>query len=362
MKSGSTFISRTLAQYYGAECIEPVPYWGRLEQNLHEHLIAPHLDQSFVLQLHLMPHVPNLELIRKLGISVVWVWRNLGDVIVSFDDHICNEDHRNPVCYVQDRDRYLAMPLQRRYRYLIEHALPWYLGFYLSWRALRPTLPYVETHYEQLAADPCSYFDDVIRGLGGEPDQARLHELVASRPPGTRFNKGVNGRSRELLSEYNRHLLEDKLRSHCEDVRELLAELPWAEDPPRSRLLARAGNGRALAADVTITPSFQFDAESTASAVVQTLAPASVVAAGADAERLAEALRSLGVDAVASSSLTGLPARCFDLIVCASALDESTILASAEALERAACLLLFEYAPECVVPLARLGLTPDLAV
>ncbi len=227
MKSGSTYIARMLALYFRAERIEPVPYWGRLEQNLHEHLLAPHLDRSFVLQLHVKPHVSNAEQIRKLGISVVWVWRNLGDVIVSFDDHVRKEDHRNPVCYIHNRERYLAMPVQDRYRYLIEHAIPWYIGFYLSWRAARETLPFVETHYEQLASDPYGYFADAIRGLGGEPDELRLTELLASRPPGTRFNKGVNGRSREMLSVKNRLLLESRLRSHCEDLSELLQELPW---------------------------------------------------------------------------------------------------------------------------------------
>jgi hypothetical protein len=246
MKSGSTFISRTLALYYGAERIEPVAYWGRLEQNLHEHLLAPFLDRAFVLQMHLRPHVPNLEIIREHGIAVVWVWRNLGDVIVSFDDHIRNEDHRNPVCYVHDRDHYLEMPLQRRYRYLIVHALPWYLAFYLSWREARRTLPLVETHYEQLATDPYGYFAGVIRGLGDEPDEARLRELVASRPAGTRFNKGVNGRSRELLSEDNRLLLEDMLRSHCEDLSDLLAELPWSAAAPSRRFGPWARALRAL--------------------------------------------------------------------------------------------------------------------
>ncbi len=236
MKSGSTYIARMLALYFGAERIEPVPYWGRLEQNLHEQLLAPHLDRGFVLQLHIKPHVSNVELIRKLGISVVWVWRNLGDVIVSFDDHVRNEDHRNPVCYIHDRDRYLAMPVQRRYRYLIEHAIPWYIGFYLSWRAARESLPVVETHYEQLASDPCGYFTDVIRGLGGELDEPRLRKLLGSRPPGTRFNKGVNGRSREMLSQENRALLESKLGSHCEDLSALVAELPWAANTAPRRL------------------------------------------------------------------------------------------------------------------------------
>jgi len=227
MKSGSTFIARVLALYFDAERIEPVPYWGRLEQHLDEHLLEPYLDRDFVIQMHLRPHVPNVEIIRQQNLSVVHVWRNLGDVIVSFDDHVCNEDHRNPVCYIHDRARYAAMPVQERYFYLIQHAVPWYIGFYLSWRGIRPDLPVIETHYEDLAADPFAYFSSVIRALGRPLDEARLRGLLATRPAGTRFNKGVNRRSATLLSDDNKHLIEAMLRSHCEDLSELLNELPW---------------------------------------------------------------------------------------------------------------------------------------
>ncbi len=227
MKSGSTFIARVLALYFGAERIEPVPYWGRLEQHLDEYRLEPYLDRDFVIQMHLRPHVPNVEIIRKQRICVVYVWRNLGDVIVSFDDHLCNEDHRNPVCYVHDRDRYMGMPVQARYAYLIEHAIPWYIGFYLSWRAIRPELPFVETHYEDLARDPFAYFSSVIAALGHPLDEARLRNLLAARPPATRFNKGVNSRSAGLLSDDNKRRLEALLRCHFEDLSELVNELPW---------------------------------------------------------------------------------------------------------------------------------------
>jgi hypothetical protein len=37
----------------------------------------------------------------------------------------------------------------------------------------------------------------------------------------------VNRRSATLLSDDNKHLIEAMLRSHCEDLSELLNELPW---------------------------------------------------------------------------------------------------------------------------------------
>lgn len=107
--------------------------WGHREQNLFEHMPAPYLHRPFVAQMHLRAHQPNLDIVRAMSISVVCLWRNLGDVRLSFDDHIGLEDHRSPVGYIHDPSRYLALPSDHRH-YVIEHALPWYIAFYGSWR------------------------------------------------------------------------------------------------------------------------------------------------------------------------------------------------------------------------------------
>jgi hypothetical protein len=147
MKSGSTYVARVLALYYGAQHVTPSDYLGRREQNLLNHALEQYLDRNLVVQMHVKPYEPNIESIVRHSFSVVYLWRNLGDVIVSFDDHICNEDHRNPVCYVDDRERYSAMPRQHRYRYLIQHATPWYVGFCLCWRRAASRVPVVVSHH-----------------------------------------------------------------------------------------------------------------------------------------------------------------------------------------------------------------------
>jgi hypothetical protein len=254
MKSGSTFVSRALAAYFDAFFIEPLDYWGRREQNLMENQLAPHLAKPFVMQMHLRPHAPNMEIIRRLGIRVIYLWRNLGDVVVSFDDHIRNEDHRNPVGYIHDRARYLALPEQHRYRYLIDHALPWYAAFHLSWR----NMDVARASYEHLAADPQGFFEQLIGALGHRPDARRIERILDRRIEGARFNVGVAGRSSALLSEQTQRRLDDFLLLHPEDLAELWAELPWrATGRPAAGSLLRAlaacvYNGRAG----TLEPAF----------------------------------------------------------------------------------------------------------
>ena len=235
MKSGSTHVAKVLSLYFGVEQVFPQDYWGNREQNLIPAQIEEFLDRPFVTQMHVRPHVSNIDAIRRYGLSVVYIWRNLGDVIVSFDDHIRLDDHRNPVCYIDDRDRYLALPQQHRYRYLIRNAVPWYIAFYLSWRRALPTVAGIKTSYEDMVAEPRAFFTRIIEGLGEEIEPERLGSILQLKHSDTRFNRGVVGRSVDLLSEENKGLLEDLLLGHFEDLSELWLELPWRGETDAAR-------------------------------------------------------------------------------------------------------------------------------
>lgn len=227
MKSGSTYVAKVLSLYFGVDRVYPQDYWGNREQNLIPAQIEAFLDRPFVTQMHVRPHVSNIDAIRRYGLSVVYIWRNLGDVIVSFDDHIRLDDHRNPVCYVDDRDRYLALPQQHRYRYLIQNGIPWYIAFYLSWRRALPTMGAIKASYEEMVSQPRAFFARIIEGLGRELERERLSSILQLKHTDTRLNRGVVGRSVELLSDENKGLLEDLLLGHPEDLSELWLELPW---------------------------------------------------------------------------------------------------------------------------------------
>jgi hypothetical protein len=234
MKSGSTYVARALAAYFGIQKAEPLVYWGRREQNLDAWHFRERLTGSYVIQMHIKPYTPHLELFLEQGVRVFWLRRNLGDTIVSFDDHVAKESHENPVAYIHDRDAYLAMEPQARYRYLIRHAIPWYIGFHLMWRSGSPGLPVVPGRYEEMVDDPFRFFSGLIAGAGLPLDGERLRSVLAQDMPQTRFNRGINGRSASLFSEETKHVLEDVLKDHPEDLLDLLADLPWGEGSLRA--------------------------------------------------------------------------------------------------------------------------------
>src|SRR5450631_1017006 len=103
MKSGSTYVSKILARYLDANFADLIlGYYGYREQNLQEGHFTPELGSRFVLHLHIKPYPPHLELIERHGMMVLYQWRNLGDTILSVDDHILREYWENPVIYIDD--------------------------------------------------------------------------------------------------------------------------------------------------------------------------------------------------------------------------------------------------------------------
>lgn len=226
MKSGSTYVAQVLARYLGVTGgnADLDLYWPA-EQNLSPEILAPLAERSFVLQMHLRPHPPNLALCREYGMALLLQWRNLGDVLTSFDDHVRAFSEFQPVCYIHDREAYLALEEQARYAFLIRNALPWYLGFYLAWRRLHARLGC----YERMVADPAAFFRETLAELNVPLDEVKLADALALRGGSDRFNVGRVGRSAERFSDATKRLLERTVLEYVPagELDVLLWELPW---------------------------------------------------------------------------------------------------------------------------------------
>jgi len=224
MKAASTYTAEVLARYLGTS-VPVVRYDWLAEQNYTDELARQVGDGPFVLALHLRPHASNLERLTRDGIRVVLLWRNLGDVIVSFDEHVPRYGVHNPMFYV-DHDAFVGMHAQERYRHAIDALVPWNVGFYLHWRGL-PGL--VLNPYELLVRDPRAYFAQVIVPLGVALDHAWLAHVLAEPVAVPRWNVGAVGRSGALFADETKRRLESHLLAHPQrdETDVLLRELPW---------------------------------------------------------------------------------------------------------------------------------------
>jgi len=162
---------------------------------------------------------------REYGVSLLLQWRNLGDAIVSLDEHLAEYGVDQPLCYIHDGKGFLALPAHKRYDFLIHQALDWYLWFYLAWRKRDA----VFGSYERMVDDPEGYFEGALARIGHQVDRDRLAAILESPTGFTRLNVGLNGRSAQLLSDRNRRSLEDAIVDHLwsSDLEVLLWELPW---------------------------------------------------------------------------------------------------------------------------------------
>lgn len=230
MKCGSTYACDVLSLYYGIADIKPFFFWGWQEHLLHAGILAG-APSDFLVQAHLRPSTPNMTYIEQNNLSVVCLWRNLADVVVSLVDHVRQESHAFPVYCIPDRNRFLAQSLPEQHAEVIRGAIPWYTSFYELWKTRLARIGGAWGSYEEMEKDATSFFVSLIRSITpvDAPDLPRLARVLESVDARlTRKNVGVSGRSIDLLCQDNKDLLLAVLSRLASPWKEdLAAQLPW---------------------------------------------------------------------------------------------------------------------------------------
>jgi hypothetical protein len=230
-KTAGRHVASVLRRYFA---IATNPNFGQLVDGEHlfsEAFFSPALRHPFVLHAHPMARKGNLGILRFHGIKQFVTWRNLGDIVISLDDHLRlepEETWQHTYLYLEERDSYTEMPDQKRYQFLIRNAIPWYLQFYLTWRSARHPL---FMRYEWMVSAELAYFHYLIEQLAGSIVQTRLTEIISAGPVAdSGVNVGVPERSKSLLSDESKALLEALIHDHPSDLEELYLELPWVQE------------------------------------------------------------------------------------------------------------------------------------
>lgn len=247
MKSGSTYVSHVLCRYFETSApVDALIDWYA-EHNLLGWVVQMR-NTNYCFNLHLLPHMSNVGIAEHEGVSIVVIWRNLGDMLLSYDEHIRRHPKSTSMIFIQNHEKYAAMPAAERHTFMIDTVAPWYLGFYLRWRSHGMTLH----PYEQMLLEEEAYFARLIAELTGRPaDEARLRASLAPEPTeGDRFNVGRVGRSAEQFSDAAKRQLEDKIFTHPDraQLEVLLWELPWEvprlerRSPLDGRVVVRASD------------------------------------------------------------------------------------------------------------------------
>ena len=114
--------------------------------------------------------------------KVIYLWRNLGDTIISLDDHILKEHWKTSAVYIDNDADYRRLSRDERHKFLIQYGLSWYISFYLAWRGVKDPEWLVRGRYEEMVRNNFAFFSRIIEALGLECDDGRL-QVFSTRAP-----------------------------------------------------------------------------------------------------------------------------------------------------------------------------------
>ncbi|HMS43633.1 MAG TPA: sulfotransferase domain-containing protein [Pyrinomonadaceae bacterium] len=202
-KSGSTFLKNVLVAVTDFKDVFSV--FAAL-QNEHE-LDLPQFvkfgKENKVTQQHARASEANIQMMQAFGVKPIVLVRNIFDSTASLLDFYTKGFTFSTFF---DKEEFLSFDDEQKIDLLIEFAIPWYFQFVASWqRAEREgRVEMLWLTYEEMIADKVSTVEKVLEFNGLDAPREIIEQKIAeieSDGEKNRFNKGVAGRGKVILSE-----------------------------------------------------------------------------------------------------------------------------------------------------------------
>ena len=205
-KSGSTFLSDTLARMPGFVKIGLSYGYDRREQELSEERLLRYHCWNYVAQQAVRYSEPTKELIEKFHLKPVVLVRNIFDVVRSFKDHFVREDTGTALAYVPEN--ILDLEEDKIFEFIVDLMIPWYINFFGTWSQCENK---ILVTYEELNQDSHRTFKRILEELGMDAtDEAIIDCIKMASSGGTRMNKGIIGRGQSLPD-----VLKERIAKYC---------------------------------------------------------------------------------------------------------------------------------------------------
>ncbi|CAN5510249.1 hypothetical protein BH10ACI1_BH10ACI1_03760 [soil metagenome] len=202
-KSGSTFLKNVLVAVTGFKDVFSV--FAAL-QNEHE-LDLPQFvkfgRENKVTQQHARASEANVQMMQAFGVRPIVLVRNIFDSTVSLLDFYTKGFTFSTFF---DKEEFLAFDDAQKIDLLIEFVLPWYFQFVASWQRAKKQgrLEVMWLTYEEMIADKPAAVQKILDFNGMDAPTEIIREKIAEIEADgekNRFNKGVAGRGKVLLTE-----------------------------------------------------------------------------------------------------------------------------------------------------------------
>lgn len=211
-KSGSSYISRTLAAILGTEFIfiagskknkPDREIFLTNEQILSFEKLEPLSRKSFVSQAHCIATDRNIGLIKYFDITTIVLVRNIFDTCISLRDHILKDANKKQIVAIISSE-FPSWPEEKQLDLIVDLFVPWYIKFYVSWYNCSQTM----VTYESMVSNQVEFFRSLLKQCGHEFSKAEIEsKLNLDLQPKGRFNKGVVGRGEKLSSDQKNRIL-----------------------------------------------------------------------------------------------------------------------------------------------------------
>ncbi len=207
-KCSSTFMSKTLSKILDFDHGTLVSMHDRIEQDFYEPKLVDYYGKGYVIQQHLRGGDRHLDLLKKYDIQVVVLLRNIYDIVVSFYDHLHNENDIWFMVYIHPS--FYDLDQVTQYDLLIDFLCPWIISYYVSWYRIEQekTHDLLWVQYEDFIPNKFDTIKDILQKTNYPVDEAKIKSVLEAKHSSKkmRINKGVQGRGKVALSD------EQKLR------------------------------------------------------------------------------------------------------------------------------------------------------
>ncbi len=202
-KSGSTFLKNVLLGVTGFRSFFPIYASLQNEQELDLPHFVKFGNVNTVTQQHARASEANIQMMQAFGVKPIVLVRNIFDTAVSLLDFY-TKGYTFSTFF--EKEEFLAFDENKKIDLLIEYVLPWYFQFVASWQKaeLEKRLVMKWITYEQMIADKPAMVEQVLDFYGIKADRGRIVEIISlteNDGEKNRFNKGVSGRGKVVLSD-----------------------------------------------------------------------------------------------------------------------------------------------------------------
>ena len=210
-KSGSTWLTKILENVLGWPSIKLLPAYGNREQELDlSELIANNVSgKVFSPHQHLRYSDYTEKILSMLDSHVILQVRDIYDTIMSYRDHMNNENVKVPAAFMNDENWDLLNDAEKL-SFVVDLVVPWYFNFYCGWTTsdLYKQGRVKVITYNIMKENTFSTVSNILDYIGESTENSIIEKAISQiAKKNTRKNKGVSGRGDSIPDSLRKQVI-----------------------------------------------------------------------------------------------------------------------------------------------------------